>query len=298
MNLQNTLPMKSINDDPILRIPKFVWLASFPKSGNTWFRSFLSALMYGKVDINQLRSDGHFSSIITYSNLHDIDCRMMSSDEMFLHIPNSLRAFCKKISTLQFFKVHDAYRCNVEEIPIFPKDITYKVFYLVRNPLDVVASYANHLDTTIENAIKMMNNPKGSLVPIANAGHHHTTQLYQLMYDWSGHVKSWLDQKELDVHVIRYEDMKKQPFETFSKAMASLGCSFSDEQIQVAIDLTTFEKLKQQEEEKGFRERANVDGIFFRKGKVDGWKEELTTEQVQIIKNTHGEVMNRLGYDL
>jgi len=288
--------MRSIHHDPVLKIPKFVWLSSFPKSGNTWFRSFLSALMYGEVDINQLNSDGHFSSIPTYSLMHDIDCRMLTSDEMFVQIPHSLRAYCEKVKTLQFFKVHDAYRHNIEGKPIFPKDVTHKVFYLVRNPLDVAASYANHLSTTIDNAIIQMNNPKGSLVPMADAGHHHTTQLYQLMYDWSGHVKSWLDQKELDVHVIRYEDMKKDSLQTFSKAMESLGCQFTQEQIKAAIDLTAFEKLKQQEEEKGFRERAKVDGTFFRKGKVGGWKEELTIAQIQNIKEVHGEVMERLGY--
>jgi len=285
-----------MHDDPILKIPKFVWLASFPKSGNTWFRSFLSALMYGQVDINQLKSDGHFSTIPLYSNLHDIDCRMLSSDEMFLQVPDSLRAYCENAQTLQFFKVHDAYRHNVAGIPIFPKDVTHKVFYLVRNPLDVAASYANHLGTTIDNAIKQMNNPNGSLVPLADVGHHHTTQLYQLMYDWSGHVQSWINQKELDVHLIRYEDMKKAPLETFSQAIASLGCDFSEAQIQAAIDLTSFEKLKEQEKEKGFRERAKVDGTFFRKGQVGGWKEELTAAQIQNIKDHHGAVMEELGY--
>jgi len=294
-NLQNLLHMTS-SDKSAEHSSKFVWISSFPKSGNTWFRSFLSALLTGEVDINKLESDGHYSSIPLYNRLLDMDFRMMTTDEMFNIIPDALRYFASQAKDLQFFKTHDAFRHNTQGHAVFPPDVTHKVVYLVRNPLDVVASYANHMGTTKDIALAHMNNPQGSLVGVSNKGVNITMQLYQLMYDWSGHVRSWLDQKELDVILVRYEDMKSDPLVTFSKIVKELGFNHTEENIKSAIELTKFEKLKAQEDDKGFSEKARKSERFFRKGKVGGYTEELTEDQIQSILNHHGEVMERLGY--
>ncbi len=279
-----------------LQIPKIVWLSSYPKSGNTWFRSFLSALFYGEVDINNLLSDGHFSSLTFYTRINDIDCRMLTHQEMQLMIPESLRLYCKHISSMQFMKTHDAYQLNDKGEPIFDTEASHKVLHFVRNPLDVVASFANHLNQSLDKAIDLMNHPQGSLVPMVKNGHHFTHQMTQLMLDWSSHIASWLNQSELEVHLMRYEDSKVDTFKAFKTALEFLELSFSDEQIQAAIDLVAFEKLQRQEQERGFVERQDIDGTFFRKGKVGGWKEELSEKQVERIIDMHGDVMERFNY--
>src|SRR5690606_41856301 len=89
-----------------------------------------------------------------------------------------------------FIKIHDAYTYNQFEQPIVPTQPSYCVLYFIRNPLDIAASLANHNGSTIDQAITLMNNPKGCLARQKN-NLNVNNQLKQLMFDWSGHVESW-----------------------------------------------------------------------------------------------------------
>jgi len=274
-----------------------VWLASFPKSGNTWFRCFLSALMDGTVEINQLQTDGIFSSRHLLDVTFDIDGRLLDEQEVKNRMPKVIRFYAERRQKLLFCKIHDAYSINAKEQPIIPADVTHKAIYLIRNPLDVVASYANHNSCSKDRAIKMMNKKNGYLARQKN-GFNVNNQLPQLMYDWSGHADSWHDQKEIEVLTVRYEDMKHKGLETFSKVIADLGLEVSEADIAKAIELTKFDKLKKAEEEKGFQEKSVSSPSFFRKGKTGGYKEELTPGQIALICEAHGETMQRFSYEI
>ena len=276
---------------------QIVWLASFPKSGNTWFRCFLSALLTGKVEINQLQTDGIFSSRHLLDNTFDIDGRLLDEREVKNRMPDVIRFYAKWQPRLLFCKIHDAYSINEKGQPIIPTDVTHKVIYLMRNPLDVVASYANHNSCSKDHAIKMMNKKNGYLARQKN-GFNINNQLPQLMYDWSGHVNSWHEQQEIEVLTVRYEDMKHQGLATFSKVIADLGLEVSEADIVKAIELTKFEKLKKAEAEKGFREKSASSPHFFRKGKTGGWKTELNAEQIGLIVAAHSKTMAAFGYEM
>ena len=90
--------------------------------------------------------------------------------------------------------------------------------------------------------------------------------------------------------------MKSDPLVTFSRIVKELGYNYTEEEVKSAIELTKFEKLKAQEDDKGFSEKAKNSERFFRKGKVGGYKEELTENQIESILDHHGEMMERLGY--
>ena len=122
-----------------------------------------------------------------------------------------------------------------------------------------------------------------------------TNQLRQLMFGWSGHVESWLE-AEADVHVMRYEDMKVTPQKTFTGAVRFAGLDYTEDQIAVALEKARFENLQKMEQNGGFREKTVRSKVFFRKGVVGSWREELNDEQVQRIVNDHGELMRRFGY--
>jgi hypothetical protein len=121
-------------------------------------------------------------------------------------------------------------------------------------------------------------------------------QLRQRLLTWSGHVKSWVDESGLPVWVMRYEDMSAQPLITFSKALSFIGLQHTSDEIKAALELCSFSRLKQQEEEKGFSEKNARSPSFFRKGTVGDWRFVLTREQAERIKEKHREVMERFGY--
>lgn len=288
--------MKSLHSQLQTLKGKVVWLASYPKSGNTWFRCFLSALLTGQVDINKINTDGIFSNRVLFDNLTDIDGRLLDEEEVKIRMAEIYKFHCKHTRKLEFTKVHDAYSLDRNRKPIFPSDVSHHVIYLVRNPLDVVASLANHNSTTKDKSIELMNHPQGHLAWQRN-GLNINNQLPQLMYDWSGHVTSWLNQKEIPVTVVRYEDAKKDAVSCFHRVIKDLGLKVSKTKIEEAVQLSKFERLKDMEDKEGFAEKAANVKSFFRKGQSGGYKNELTIDQVQRILDAHHEVMERLDYD-
>lgn len=289
--------MVSLKEQLKMQRSEIVWLASYPKSGNTWFRCFLSALIEGEVNINRLHTDGIFSSRHIFDTAFDIDGRMLDEQEIKNLMPRAVRYYASQSKKMLFCKIHDAYSYNSRGQAIIPSEVTWKVIYLIRNPLDVVASFANHNNSTVDAAIALMNNPRGYLARQKN-GFNVNNQTPQLMYSWSGHVQSWHEQEELDILTVRYEDMKQNALKTFSEAAAFIGLEVDDEAIENAIALSEFEKLKETEEAQGFREKNIKSPSFFRKGQTGGYKEELTPEQIRAICIVHGKTMKEFGYDV
>ncbi|MEL1239869.1 sulfotransferase domain-containing protein [Flavobacterium flavipallidum] len=272
-----------------------IWLASYPKSGNTWFRSFLTALLNdGEIDINKMDTDGIFSDkgyIETILDLSSDDLRP-TEFESFRKIAFGYRA--QELKKEAFIKIHDAYtfdRWNA--LPLIPNAGSRIAIYLVRNPLDVVLSLANHTGLTIDETIdKYLNSEEGAFVKKWKIGQ----QYYQLLGTWAMHASSWMQQKEIPVHIIRYEDMKSNPFQTFKLAVDKMQLNYSDDAIINAIEATDFKKLKNQEENKGFKEKQLASSAFFFKGETGRWKKELTNEQIQKIMTVNESMMKRLGY--
>ncbi len=287
--------MKSLTEQLHAMRGKVVWMASYPKSGNTWFRCFMEALLTGKVDINQINTDGIFSSRALFDGVTDIDSRMLDEEEVKLRLAQVYRSHLQFAQRLEFTKVHDAYSCDRRGEPIFPSDVSHKVIYLVRNPLDVVASFANHNSSTVEQAIRLMNKPNGYLARQKN-GLNINNQLPQLMYSWSGHVESWLNQKKIEVILMRYEDTKQDPVGNFHRALTEVGLKVTKKKVREAVALAKFDRLKKMEEEVGFREKNSKVKSFFRSGKSGGYKDELTSEQIKLMTSQHRKVMKRLRY--
>lgn len=271
-----------------------VWLASYPKSGNTWMRIFIEAYQrHGKeIQINQLQE----VSLAAYRSLHEemlfIQTTYLTQDEIDWYRPFGHRAL-NDLGNEIIFKVHDAWRLNRDGEPLFPSDVTKLVLYVIRNPLDVAVSYAHHNGQPVEATIKLMNKADHYL---ARLQFDHVLQFEQLVTTWSNHVLSWVDTSNLPVYVIRYEDMSFAPRDTFSGIINALKWPFDAERLDHAIEHSRFDRIKAQEETHGFGEKTYVSENFFRKGKVGDWRERLTDEQVQRIIEDHGDVMRRFGY--
>lgn len=276
--------------------PKIVWLASYPKSGNTWFRAFLTALLNPgstDIDINNLHQTTIASSRQLFDEMTGIASSDLEQEEIDRLRPLVYLQNARESEEVLYHKVHDAWTLLPDGQPLFPPEVTRAALYFIRNPLDVAVSFAHHLNTSLEKTIAILNNPEYAFCQRTDRLHN---QLRQRLLTWSGHVKSWVDDSGLPVLVMRYEDMKARPAETFSRAADFIGLHYSPAEIVAALDRASFARLQQQEAEKGFSEKNARSGSFFRKGAVGDWKNVLSAAQVERVTQAHREVMERFGY--
>jgi hypothetical protein len=273
-----------------------IWLASYPKSGNTWFRVFLSNLFNDSqepADINNL----HETPIASARQPFDEVTGLPSSDLTFQEVeqlrPEVYRFQAQELDGIQYRKVHDAYTYLEDGSPLFPIDVSLGAIYFMRNPLDVLISFAHHSAKEPAEMIEVLNDPDKAF---GKSPKRLFNQLRQKLSTWSGHVKSWVDQQNIPVHVMRYEDMRRSPKNTFLQAVNFLNLEVGEESVEEALKKSDLSVLKEQEKKNGFKEKMIKADSFFRKGQVGEWKEVLTKDQVDQIVNEHAEVMKRFGY--
>jgi aryl sulfotransferase len=294
-------------------VTRTIWLASYPKSGNTWFRILVANLSAedGKpVDINDLpERSGIASARGPFDHLTLIDSGLLTHDEIDCLRPRVYEALARgaeddeydvppELPPVRFVKVHDAYTMTPRGEPLLAgRRGADGAIVIVRDPRDVAPSLANHDRSSIDDAITFMNNSQASHG--SGTGRQHG-QFRQKLPGWSGYVASWLDQTDLPLHLVRYEDMQADTVGTLRQALDFAGRRASDQEIRRAVDFANFDELKRQEQEKGFCElpRPHLGGVFFRRGEVGAWRDELTAEQVARIEAAHAPMMRRLGYEL
>ena len=275
---------------------KIVWLASYPKSGNTWIRAFLTALLNPEksgLDINNMVPSTIASSRQLFDEMAGVSASDLLPDEIDRLRPAIYRQNAMESEELLYHKIHDAWIRLPGGEPLIPADVTRAVIYIIRNPLDVAVSFAHHLHTSIDKTINIMNNPDYAF---CDRRDRLANQLRQRLLTWSGHVKSWVDESGLRVCVMRYEDMSAQSEITFTKAVDFIGLQHSCTEIKAALELCDFSRLQKQEEDKGFSEKSARSPSFFRKGTVGDWRNVLSRDQVLRITDAHGTMMARFGY--
>lgn len=277
---------------------RFVWLASYPKSGNTWFRIFLENLLLDSehpADINRLRH-GFFGAILreVLEDACGIDLTLLTPVEIERLRREFYTTLANESDKTHYAKVHDSYGYTVDHQPIFPPEITHAAVYLIRNPLDVCISFSFHNGhSDFDHTIDEMANP--------NFGFCYDTkrpirQLPQRLQSWISHVKSWINAGGFPVLALRYEDMQREPLRSFTQAAKFLGLNSDTASIERALRHSSFAELQHQEQAQCFRERPPHTSVFFRSGKIDSWREYLSSQQVSQIISDHTEVMQHFGY--
>jgi aryl sulfotransferase len=292
----------------------FAWLASYPKSGNTWFRLLIANLAARDepADINAMPERGGIASGRGDFHFHTlIDSGLLTHDEADALRPRVYEAIARdggaddgsddsrdKSRLPRLIKAHDAYLDTPLGEPLLAAARgASRAILIVRDPRDVAPSLANHRHSTIDAAIDFLVDREACFAAGARS---QNAQLRQRLLDWSGHAASWLDQRDLPVHLVRYEDLKAAPVATFAAALDFLGCAFTADELEQAVDFASFERLQAQEKANGFAEWRSPDGtdLFFRRGESQGWRRELTPEQARRIEAAHAPMMARLGYGI
>ncbi|MCX6183279.1 MAG: sulfotransferase domain-containing protein [Bacteroidetes bacterium] len=272
-----------------------IWLTSYPKSGNTWMRMFLHALKTGCDHVENFEQIEGSDGIASSRSLLDELLGIYTSDMVDIEIQklraDAYRLYSSELTEEIIVKVHDA--AFHGGILTFPKEVTKKVIYIVRNPFDMVASYANHMGSSIEKSVQSLCDGNGFL---AGNKKKLNNQVTQYMGSWSDHYNSWKNLYRENIEVIRYEDMLNDSFATFNKVVKCIGWEKTNEEIEKAISVSDFKNLRSVEEQAGFREKPKETKHFFRQGKSGQWKNEITPEQAKTLVDRHFYTLLELNY--
>jgi Sulfotransferase domain len=272
-----------------------VWLASYPRSGNTWTRSFIHNLvkiMAGEEDEQDINAMGRFSIWDIAKPFYTDVLGYAPSDAQRREIAGARHQVQARIADafegLVFVKTHHALVTDRGSTTINPA-VTAGAVYIVRNPLDVAISFAHHAGQSIDDTIAAMAQDGFETV----VGEH---AVYEIYGSWSQHVLSWTRKPHQAIYVMRYEEMLAEPARIFGGLARHLQLGASPAQIEQAIERAAFGRLRAQEDEKGFRERPPMAQRFFREGRAGQWKDILTARQIERIVRDHREQMTRFGY--
>lgn len=273
-----------------------LWLASYPKSGNTWTRNFLHNLLNileGTDDQPQNINRMHEFTAWeingpAYERHIGKPLKECTRDEIAATRPKVQEDIANNTDGLALVKTHHALVMD-RGVPAINFAVTSGAVYIVRNPLDVAISFAHHMSTDVDTAIEEMACTDLETVMGERA-------VYEVYGSWSQHVESWTRTPHRTIYVMRYENMLADPFATFGRLARHLLLRPTDDQLRLAIERSSFEVLKKQEEEAGFKEKPEKAERFFREGKSGQWHEGLTRRQVRRIVFDHHVQMKRFGY--
>ena len=269
-----------------------VWLASYPKSGNTWLRAFLANLVANRADPVPLNELSNFAFDEANPDLFGALAGRPSSGLDITQIaalrPQVHAAMAEQGHGTIFVKTHNM-AGSFDGHPLHNMQVTVGAIYVVRNPLDVAVSMTHHFGIGTDETIERLGNEN---VATANDA----LFVSQILGSWSQHVKSWADIKHDRVLVVRYEDMIEKPTKTFVKIARLVGAGQDRARVDRAIRHADFRSLAGMEKNHGFSEASDKGTRFFRKGRAKEWRTQLSREQVQHVVTAHREQMQRFGY--
>ena len=274
-----------------------IWIASYPRSGNTWTRAFIHALVgvmsdpgFGEIDINRIESLSASESASEQYRKHlGKPAFRATQAEIAKARPLVQADIAATAGRPVFIKTHNAHLVD-HGMPMINMAASAGAIYVVRNPLDVAISFAHLRGVPVDTIIADM-----ATRGFGSAGTRDTVHI--LTGSWTEHVRSWTDRTHPAVLIVKYEDMFANPTETFGAIARHLIIQPGPEQLAKAIDLSRFERLRAGEDRTGFAEKpATSDAPFFREGRPGQWREQLTGEQVERVVAAHGPVMKRFGY--
>ncbi len=283
-----------------------IWLASYPKSGNTWLRFFILSLLVGKTtDVNL----SHLKAILAYphsTHFKDLVSDLFDLDEIAKNWINSQ----KKVNSnkhLRFFKTHNMLG-KYKGYPFTDHENTLGTIYIVRDPRNVITSLKNHYSLSDykeakefmfdENKILAMSERQKKLFMKSKI-----FPLKQIVGSWKTNYLSWKHMNK-NYLLVKYENLVANPKNEFTKIADFLGnllkLKFTENQIDNAINLSSFEKLEKMEKENGFTESTvSKEGIrnkFFFLGPKNDWTKILDTKISEEINVKFEKEMKELKY--
>ena len=277
-----------------------IWIASYPKSGNTWVRTIISSLLYtddGLFDfsiikkIEQYPQTRFFKGLTNeYNNIHEIKKYWITSQEK-INIDKKIK----------FFKTHHL-NCKIDDYSFTNKNCTLATIYIVRDPRNLIDSISNHFSKSIEESKKFLLTSKilspGKEIELRGGN------VITYLGSWKEHYKFWTKDNE-NLLIIRYEDLVKNIHHEIDKIVKFLrnfiNFEISDTKKENIIKSTSFEALKKIEENGKFTENvfvseSNEKVKFFNKGPNNCWQNTLPKNIKIELENELKNELTELGY--
>ncbi len=282
----------------------FIWLPSYPKSGNTLVRAMLSSYFFSKngiFEFNHLKNINQFPHVRLFERL-GID---IENEKEVLKNYINVQSSINKKNEIQFLKTH-SYLFNIDNNPFTDIKNSLGAIYIVRDPRNVVTSYAHHYNISIEESLKRMTQ---SIHYGLNAkSDNDLDRIKVYMGSWSSHYNSWKSFKSAGRYLlIKYEDILKEKENTLLKILEFInkinGSNFpiDREKLKAVLDSTGFEKMRDMEKKEGFNEsktdqKTGKKVPFFNLGIQNNWKKNLKDEIRTQIEISFKNEMKELGY--
>tara|TARA_B100000989_G_scaffold154410_1_gene115165 strand:- start:215 stop:1066 length:852 start_codon:yes stop_codon:yes gene_type:complete len=280
-----------------------IWVASYPKSGNTWLRALLSSYFYsydGNYNENLLKEIDQFP-VRKYFEKFDYDKTIVADTTKFWI---KAQEIINSDNKLKFFKTHNIFG-KVNNFDFTNIKNSIGAVYIVRDPRNVITSIKNHYELDDETAFKWMtdkNNYIYDIERVKQVGYGD----FQFISSWDLNYKSWKIQKKIPIKFIRYEDLTNQTYEVFLELIEFIYKVTNNSKIidkiklKNALNSTTFEKLKRRERKHGFSEAvsftSNKKVQFFNLGPQNNWKKILNKDLEKKISELYEQNLRELLY--
>ena len=274
------------------------WLASYPKSGNTWIRTFISTYYFTNkdtFDFSYLKNIKQFPHERFFEkNIKDISSAIESWNEAQkqINIKNQII----------FLKTHSAL-AKINNFPFTSKENSIAGIYIVRDPRNIITSLSNHYQLNFGQALEFMTNTKKYLI---NKNNINNFANFTFLSSWSEHYKSWKNNKQFEIFFLKYEDLEKNPLETFKKIILFIKKILNKKEkinidkVKKIIDSISFDKLKKDESEIGFPEAVENENKkkinFFYLGKENKWNKILSNDQINLLNEKFRDDLKILDY--
>lgn len=269
-----------------------IWLASYPKSGNTWLRCLLEAYRHnGQLDINDMRSVTGDSGRTMTQLVSPIPAAELPDAAIWLLRPAALFQMMPMMKVPRLLKTHFANMQPVGCAPFIPVPFTEKAIYILRDPRSLVRSIANHFGYSHDQTVEFMNDARFSIGTDKSKDPHTTVYVG----GWSAHVKSWMDEKQFPVCLLTYEELLENTEETFKGILGFLGWEYDEARLKRAVKAASLGSLRKAEDKHGFQEKSPKTDRFFNNGGTR-WQDDLGPKHIRQIETDHGPMMKKWGY--
>ena len=276
-----------------------IWLASYPKSGNTLLRSILSTYFYSQDGVLQFENLNKITQFPQTHHFLPLGIDIENDKEVFKNFINAQNLINEEKGKLKFFKTHSSL-CKIHDCNFTDLKNTLGAIYIVRDPRNVVTSFANHYSLNIDEATE-------TILDESRFMEKTFKNCKVFLGSWSSNYNSWKNlQKPKKYLLIKYEDLiskKKSVILKIFKFFETLGFNSEIDMIKLnkAIKTTDFDNMKTKEEKETFQEALIDDKtgkrkIFFNLGPKNDWRRYLDEKNKEKIETNFYNEMKELGY--
>jgi hypothetical protein len=271
---------------------RITWLASYPKSGNTWLRAIVDRIVRPErpFDLNALGETAPAFSGLTEQFMAKLGVAvpLSSRGEVRRYWAAAQRAICSNSEQEIFLKTHNLaakFDCGYFPDP----NSTKSVIYIVRDPRDVAISFAYHYRRPLGQAVAVLCSSGAVNFKPQQMGRT------EVLTSWGEHVVGWTALTRFPLLVLRYEDLLANGEAGVRRIAGFLGKQLSERHVRDVVAATSFRQLRRQEAERGFTEAVRAGG-FFRVGKAQQWRQVRDQSVFQPLLDRFSRLMRRYDY--